>query len=291
MKIIQVHEPLPEAPIVAIIYGEPGLGKTTLALTARRPLHIDTDRGLRRAGLRSPSIQVSSWADVLAVVSAKAAELADYDTIIIDTIGTAVDWCWAEIAKMYPQYVQPDGSPTIKGYAPLKASMARFVAGLRQLNKDILFIAHEQQSSKEKQVQPKAVGSTQDLIKEVADLVGYYHMTKEGRTLSFTPTEEHWGKDSARIGTVQIPELHPNSTLFADLIARTKEAFAKQSAATAEAMEAVQHYTYLLASVETLDKLSELGATLKDEPKYIQAALRQPYRARLNELEKEVANG
>ena len=50
-----------------LIAGYPGIGKSTLALSAPRPLHIDCDFGIDRveAKYRKPFIQPSSYEEIL----------------------------------------------------------------------------------------------------------------------------------------------------------------------------------------------------------------------------------
>ena len=47
-RIITEDEPLSLKGIVAVIYGEPGIGKTSLAFTAEKPLLEDYDDGVKR---------------------------------------------------------------------------------------------------------------------------------------------------------------------------------------------------------------------------------------------------
>ena len=49
MPIIKKNEVAPERPVVIVIYGTPGSGKTSLATTADAPLLIDCARGFEGA--------------------------------------------------------------------------------------------------------------------------------------------------------------------------------------------------------------------------------------------------
>jgi ATP-dependent Lon protease len=52
--------------IVGCLYGQPGIGKTTLALSAPKPLLLDTDNGIHRvqSEYRSDVVQVKSYQDI-----------------------------------------------------------------------------------------------------------------------------------------------------------------------------------------------------------------------------------
>lgn len=45
MPIVKKNDVLPERPVIIILYGVPGSGKTSVATTADNPLLIDCDRG------------------------------------------------------------------------------------------------------------------------------------------------------------------------------------------------------------------------------------------------------
>ena len=49
MPIIKKNDVTPERPVIIVLYGTPGSGKTSVATTAENPIVIDTDRGYDRA--------------------------------------------------------------------------------------------------------------------------------------------------------------------------------------------------------------------------------------------------
>ena len=84
LKILSASEPLPVEQLVVAIYGQPGIGKTTLAFTAEAPLLLDFDKGAYRAVGRKDTVQIESWPDVTNITEA---DLAPYKTVIVDTAG------------------------------------------------------------------------------------------------------------------------------------------------------------------------------------------------------------
>ena len=71
----------------ALIYGQPSMGKTTLALSAPHPLLLDFDGGVHRvnAAHRVDTVQITKWEEVDEVM--QSPEIADYATFVIDTAG------------------------------------------------------------------------------------------------------------------------------------------------------------------------------------------------------------
>lgn len=62
--IIKKNDITPERPVILVIYGQPGCGKTSAAVTAENPLLIDTDRGYDRACLRVDTLEAMNWQDI-----------------------------------------------------------------------------------------------------------------------------------------------------------------------------------------------------------------------------------
>ena len=79
--------------IKMMIYGQAGMGKTTLALSAPAPLLIDFDGGVKRVNMNHLQgvdiVQVNTWAEVNQLFGE---DLSPYQTIVIDTIGKMMDF-------------------------------------------------------------------------------------------------------------------------------------------------------------------------------------------------------
>ena len=81
-----------------LIAGYPGIGKTTLGLSAPKPLLIDVDFGINRvmASVRKDYIQPESYEQLLSDLKG---DLSDYETIVIDTGGKLLDLMKAYVIK------------------------------------------------------------------------------------------------------------------------------------------------------------------------------------------------
>ena len=76
-----------------MIYGQAGMGKSTVALSAPKPLLLDFDNGVKRMNMAHleniDTVQVTSWSDVQQVLQE---DLSAYQTIVVDTIGKMMDF-------------------------------------------------------------------------------------------------------------------------------------------------------------------------------------------------------
>src|SRR5690606_38838758 len=92
---------LPEKPVSMLLYGEPGVGKTTFAASLGRLVHMDFEGSANRTAYRNADVfQPSSWNEVMTfirtgiIVTGEAGIQYpiypwDYDGIIIDTVAAA----------------------------------------------------------------------------------------------------------------------------------------------------------------------------------------------------------
>ena len=132
-----------EKKIRMLIAGYPGIGKSTLALSAPRPLHIDCDFGVDRVEpqYRKPFIQPASYAEILEDL--KPENLKDFDTLVFDTGGKLItlmsQWAITKDAK----YGQRDGSLSLKGYGFVGREFVRLMDYcFYTLKKHIVIIFH-----------------------------------------------------------------------------------------------------------------------------------------------------
>lgn len=223
MSKIKKPEELPvKQTVIGGIYGQPGIGKTTIALSFPKPLLIDTDNGLYRvqAEYRCDSVPVESYQDVLDVLKEN---LKDYDTIVIDTLGKLVDFMCEQIILDNPNLCQKDGTMSIKAWGIVKNMFKKFANDVQKLNKNLIFIAHERESSENDSriIRPDVSGSAgKDIIKEL-DFLGYMEMVGKKRSISFSPSSKFYAKNSLGIKDyVEVSTLgnNQNNTFMTDFI-------------------------------------------------------------------------
>ena len=83
--------------IKGMIYGQAGMGKTTLALSSPKPLLLDFDNGVKRVnnahlGDNVGIVQVNNWLEVLTLLNQEREAINEYETIVVDTVGKMMDF-------------------------------------------------------------------------------------------------------------------------------------------------------------------------------------------------------
>lgn len=207
-----------EKKIRMLIAGYPGIGKSTLALSAPRPLHIDCDFGIDRVEpqYRKPFIQPGSYAEILNDL--QPANLTDFDTLVFDTGGKLItlmsQWAIQQDAK----YGQRDGSLSLKGYGFVGREFVRLMDYcFYQLKKHIVIIFHatEEKDGDNTRLRIKVEGQTKNNVWEPMDLGGFVEMQGNDRTIGFSNCERYFAKGTRGIhGIYKIPDLATNPNNF-----------------------------------------------------------------------------
>lgn len=203
-----------EKKIRMLIAGYPGIGKSTLALSAPRPLHIDVDFGIDRIEprYRKPYIQPQSYEEILDDL--KPENLNDFDTLVFDTGGKLISLMSLWAIKQNAKYGQRDGSLSLKGYGFVGKEFVRLMDYcFYELKKNIVFVFHatEEKDGDSTRLRIKVEGQTKNNVWEPMDLGGFVEMIGEDRTIGFSNCERYFAKGTRGIqGIKRIPTLSAN---------------------------------------------------------------------------------
>lgn len=267
ITIIAPTDPIEIKNLVITIVANPGLGKTTLGFTAKKPLLLDFDNGNYRAKNRQASISVTRWQDISAMI---AEDLKDYDTIVIDVVGRALEILGTSLIAYNPKLGKADGTLSLQGFGALSASFKAFLAKLRSFGKDIVLLCHakEEKNGDDNMIRIDAQGSSKQEIFKCSDLMGTIDMTNGKRTLSFNPTTTAMGKNCADIATQEIPHYENSPTFLADIIQQAKNninAKSKEMIATEEKFQAMVDLIDAINSVDGLNEAKQYPLILTND--------------------------
>lgn len=190
-----------------MIYGQAGMGKTTVALSAPKPLLLDFDNGVKRVNMAHLDgidiVQVSSWQDVQQVLQE---DLSTYQTIVVDTIGKMMDFIIT--------YKCGIRQPQIKDWGGINAEFSWMTRTLSSLNKNVVFVAHRdtRKDGDDTVFIPALREKSYNSIVTELDLLGYLEMRNENgvqkRTVTFDPTSRNDGKNTCNLpGVMLVPSI------------------------------------------------------------------------------------
>lgn len=183
-----------------LIYSEPGVGKTTFAGTAPKPLIIDVERGAR-------VLQGKNDIDVLEYVSIEQVEkLIDYavagnaafdkyETFVFDSLSELqrrdID---AQLIKSSKTVGAPVYKATWDHYGESTQRLRSLMSRFRDLNKNIIVTAQARADKEEAtgimQMRPDLTPKLSSTITGLFDVVGYYRIDSKGeRILQVQPSK------------------------------------------------------------------------------------------------------
>ena len=257
MPIVKKNDVLPERPVIIVLYGVPGSGKTSVATTAENPLLIDCDRGSDRAVQRCDTIIASKWQDI----DSERQSMKGYKTVVIDTAKACLDDYLSQYAIENNYKLKTNG---LKRFGQMADDFKDFVNFLRSNNSDIVFICHDKETQDGDAIKhsPDCTGQSKDLLIRIADQVGYIFIHNNQRCITFSPQDNYVGKNVAGLGLIQIPQYGTKEfeTCMADIIKNVKDAMKKRNEEQNEAYKLVSE---LRAQLETADSEEDIEALIK----------------------------
>jgi hypothetical protein len=287
-KLITADQPMKVENVNIVIYGDPGIGKTSLGFTASKPILLDFDKGAQRSANRKETLEIDSWDTVLELINPANKEakelISPYQTIVIDTVGQALDMLSDYIVKHNPNlHSETTGGLKIQGFGRLKSDFRNFMKSIRAMGKDVVMLAHSKEQrylTKNEQpvMKPEITGSSYSMIFKVSDLVAYYSSDGNNRILDFRPIETHEGKDSANLGKMIVPMFGGGDSDFlaSQVIKPAKDALGSASEEFRQAQLLIDQFRERITNCEQPNELAGIVWELAsgDYKEYLRAQVK-----------------
>lgn len=246
-----------------IIAGVPGIGKTTLALSAPNPLLIDIDNGVSRveASYRTDTDVVSSYDELCSDL--KNSNLSAYDTIIIDTGGKLLEMMKPVVGQKDPKNLKKDGSLSLQGYGAVKKEFTKFTSAVKAMGKNIIFVFHASEvnlSDDTTGLRIRVEGKTRDEVWDDIDIGGFMEMKGNNRTIGFSNCERYYAKGTHGIhGVYEIPVLThgAKNTFVIDLFNKMRQDLISEQKEVSECSKIVAEGRELLSKAKDIKEFNK----------------------------------
>lgn len=274
LRITKPSEPIATETMVITLFGQPGIGKTSVAFSASKPLLLDFDGGSQRAVGRKDVVRVRAWADVASI---DADDVSGFDTIIIDTVGRALEFLAASIIANDPKLGRKTGELSMQGYGALKTAFAQWLGRVRTFGKNVILIAHEKEEKNgdDTIVRIDAMGATRTEVIRLSDLVGFISAEGKSGTLDFNPTDKHTGKNCVGFDVLRIPNLRQEPTWFSGIITKALDTMNAKTEEQAKQEAAFNHWLSLLSGMTTAEEINGALADTKSDAALVAAVHRR----------------
>ena len=199
-----------------LVYGHPGVGKTSFASSTEKCLVGDVENGATFLGLHgidADVVHISAWDDITELFN--LAKSGKYETVVIDPIGELLEKLIDKLKQEgYGQGKGDSLSLSLQGWGVAKERFKKAMRMFRDLDMNIVLIAHSMEKKEEDMVivRPKLQANLEEDVSAMMHVVGYIKMVNDGkqkvRRLFLQPTDKYYAKD--RIGL--LPEHIDNAT-------------------------------------------------------------------------------
>lgn len=190
-----------------MVYGQAGMGKTTIALSTPKPLLLDFDGGAKRINEQHLDgvdiVQVQNWDEMYELMKL---DLSAYQTIVVDTVGKMMDYIIMKKCGMR--------QPKIQDWGGINAEFSWFTRSISSLGKNIVFVAHRdtRKEGDDTVYIPALREKSYSSIVSDLDLLGYLEARQVNgvmkRIITFDPTNRNDGKNTCLLpSSIEIPTI------------------------------------------------------------------------------------
>lgn len=251
-----------------IIAGVPGIGKTTLALSAPKPLLIDLDKGVSRvvARYRTDTAEVKDYDELMEDL--KNTDLSAYETLVIDTGGKLLEMLKPVVIKEDAKNGKRDGNLSLQGYGAVKRKFSQFISFVKGLGKHLIFVFHATEVPLADDITGLRIrmeGSSKDEIWDDIDVGGFVEMIGNRRTIGFSNCSRYYAKGTHGIqGVYDIPVLENGSKndFLTQLFKTIQDELNNENVEASKYAKAMETLT-VIKQCDTVEKLNQAFDTIK----------------------------
>lgn len=262
LKITKASEAIEVKTVTVTLYAVPGIGKTSTAFTADKPLLLDFDRGSYRSANRGDVVQIADWTEVATIT---ADDLKPYKTIVLDTVGRALDCLAAHIIKTNPKAATRAGALSLQGYGELKSTFVAWTKLVRSFGLDVVLLSHsdEQKDGDDVKERLDIQGGSKNEIYKASDAMGRIYMRNGKRLLNFSPTDTAFGKNPGNLPPLDVPDFATTSNFLAEVISQTKASLNRMSADQTKASTALADWKIAIDEASSAEEFTNMVETVK----------------------------
>jgi len=258
--------------LAMIVAGVPGIGKTTLALSAPKPLLVDLDGGVSRveAKYRSDTMVVGTFQELKDEMASE--DLSAYETIVLDTGGKLFELMKPSIIAESPKNGKQDGSLSLQGYGIAKKRFSEFVDSVKAMGKNLVIVFHASEVvtdpvEKTTGLRIRIEGGTKDEIWDDMDLGGFLEMRGNKRVIGFSNCDRYYAKGTHGVhGAYEVPDLSGGgaNTFLADLFEKVNADLNAEAREAARYRRAKEAGAKLIAEAQGADGLNAALKAIKE---------------------------